>query len=185
MFSKEAQELAKPCYEALKKIAERQGEKCSRCNGLGTIYSFGKEVSACFICHGTGKVKGKWKWKPEVGEWCLWKDKPYVIYEVEENIGPDIGYRDTRIAAPYDFHYVMRKNLTPILHWEKIEEILKQLGYVLTGDSWLGDTYNTWIYSEHDKFFGDPLVMCNGKTRQLAVMRAVIELGKESSNEKD
>lgn len=123
--------------------------------------------------------KGKWEWEPEMGEWCIWQDKVYVIYEVEENIGEIIQMKDTRIAAPYDFHYVMRKSLTPLLHWERILSILKTFGFkstVTTEDGWA-----------HIHFFDsdERCVKTQDGFTQPSVMRAVIELGKESSNEKD
>lgn len=161
----EVKPLVSPCYKAIKAIAGER--KCPHCKGSGLSVN-------CPKCSGTGKVE--WKWEPEVGEWylcycpghelpciCLIKDEQKV-----EKI--KIGNR------PYD-------NVIPILHRERIEEILEEMGYSFsideaphgeTPDYRLAEHF-AWIFDESGKV----IARGKGKDRQTSAMLAVIELGKE------
>jgi len=156
MFSKEIIALAKPCIEAIKKIS-----------------------------------KGKWEWKPERGELFGLPDLKYH----PDNLGI---YLYTVDHTVFYYHIVKKKIVEtqtgyleyciPLLHWERIERVLKGMGYCifLTGNIELSTKYTVVIGTtvEHIGLLeGKSEIKCFGKTRQLAVMRAVIELGKETQVE--
>jgi len=120
------------------------------------------------------KAKGRdWEWKPKVGEWCIINNQKstslilLVDKEIEEMV---------QVLINHTLSWQSKKNLIPLLHWEKLEKIMEGLGYyvILWWDNW----YKQWncriIKNEEDKF---PSV--RGKTRQEAVMRAIIRLGEE------
>lgn len=152
MFSKEAIALAKPCYEAIKKIS-----------------------------------KGKWEWEPEKGELFGLPDLEYH----PDNLGV---YLYTVDYAVFYYHFIKKRIVEtqtdyleyciPLLHWEEIEEILEGIGYEIGIDKL---TKITSEQEKHpDKFeviiektgeIGGEENWISGSTRQLAVMRAVIELG--------
>jgi len=70
-----------------------------------------------------------------------------------------------------------RLEITPILEWETIERVIKKAGY---GIEFIQSDASEWrahILSDFDH--RDILNADYCKTRQLAVMKAVIELGKE------
>jgi len=174
-FTKEVIALTPKVNEAIKKIAGKMERRCRRCEGIG--YKKGNPTHKCSACNGTGKVKGKWEWKPEVGE-CFsfgWKDIrkliiiPVKFYLEEDNIC-------------FDDYVFPISHCIPLLHWERIEEILEGMGYYLKITK-----YDEW---------GNPLKMCVAeiwlkghssvesksavaKTSQEAAQKAVIELGKE------
>jgi len=137
--------------------------------------------------------KGKWEWKPEVGEWCIVKDKQVGRKGWNDRIGlitevfPSIG----TIKLETGLTYITDISI-PLLHWERIEKILEGMGYRLTvgvdpGVKPFKTGFECWIGSQREvtqKY--EQFVYLKGiKTRQEAVQRAVIELGKEASNEKD
>jgi hypothetical protein len=168
MFSKEAQELAPKVYEAIKKITGKERE-CPKCKG---------SAFACKLdegCDGTGKVKGKWEWEPEVGEWYIWEGIANVICQVWDSYGlpsPNISIDNMK----NDIRQVTTKRLIPLLHWERIRKILKQFDYsfsITSGASGGEITVYKTIGTNklYEKYHNNDL--------QCAVMRAVIELGKE------
>jgi len=182
MFTKEEIALAKPCHEAIKTLAERQEKECPTCAGRGKEsvigdYAMRQTSQECKRCNGTGKVKGKWEWEPKMGEWCRFDNISHLIKGVSNN--PQIidlhpGYRQcdqTKYDPP-------ASDVTPLLPWERIEKILEEMGY--------------WLKTERLPFNGCRAMTgnlpkhyqverwINGRTRQEAVMRAVIELGKEN-----
>ena len=141
MFTKEAQELAKPTTEAVKKIS-----------------------------------KGKWHWKPEVGEQFLKSGNEL-----------DLIINKNQKVWPKDI---------PLLHWERIEQIVEGMGYEVKEQKERSITQSAqcWICPtrNHPQATGKDLhdylkwrevntIIAFGKTRQEAVMRAVVELAKESS----
>jgi len=149
MFTKAEINLALSTYEAIKKIAKREGKE--------------------------------WEWNPEIGEWCLIKKKwgttlknvvgIIVLVNEDKNI--------VRVEAVVETDSIFfsgwyrQKDLIPILHWEKLEEILEGLGYMVDIRLEQGnficevDGYEYWADGK-------------GKTRQEAMMRAVIKLSKET-----
>jgi len=179
MFSKEAQALAKPCYEAIKEIAGSIESKCNLCGGSGLrrAYIDSTVKKRCEDCKGRGKIKGKWEWEPRRGELVL--RQPLGEVDLITRI---LVYGMLRLSSEdaclfFDKH---TSGFIPILHWERIEEILKGMGYVL----WLEDNE----YRHEDRRFEAIIdsddntdidsVVSVAKTRQLVVMRAVIELSK-------
>jgi len=125
------------------------------------------------------KAKGKeWKWKPEVGEWCLWKKHPHLVLEPEGQDNWFTIYVD-KDEAYYHRLVVPLKRCIPLLHWEKLEGILEDLGYFLEVEKIGCEDCECLIL----KGTGDPDTECiavgRGKTRQEAVMRAIIKLGEE------
>jgi len=159
MFSKETQALVPKVYEAIKKIAEKAGKKCLKCEGTGNEDDFG----GCRWCNGTGKVKGEWEWEPERWQQVVYRGKVNLIRAVLTPIYVDLLSK----------RGVFIKDLIPLLHWERIEEILEGMGYALSVLKYEGYV-KCYIHQKDDL-----LVTEQRKTRQEAVMRAVIELGKE------
>lgn len=126
------------------------------------------------------KAKGKkWEWKPEVGEWCLWKKHPHLVLEPEGQDNWFTIYVD-KDEAYYHRLVVPLKRCTPLLHWEKLEKIMGGLGYELRLDK-RGDPPNVAFDAGFGKI-GEPIFasqLIQAPTRQEAVMRAIIELGEE------
>lgn len=123
--------------------------------------------------------KGRWKWEPKVGEYFMHftsvsHSKFYLITEVDKTFvwfAMTVGGYGT--AKHTDLH-----NWIPLLHWERIERVLEEMGYYLK----IWDTENTKIGSGYYVVIGEkksPITEDLGKTRQEAVMKAVIELEKE------
>jgi len=130
------------------------------------------------------KAKGKeWKWKPEVGEWCLWKKHPHLVLEPEGQDNWFTIYADKVDKMDYDEPYYYRlvvpiKRCIPFLHWEKLEKIMEGLGYELRLDK-RGDPPNVAFDAGLGKI-GEPIFasqLIQAPTRQEAVMRAIIRLG--------
>ena len=180
-FSKE--ELAKSCYEAIKKIARNVERRCPKCEGVGKVIRYApQEVVSqvvCSTCNGTGKVKGKWKWEPEKWELVIYKGEVDVI----------TGHS----KSPIHIHLssvpgICTKELIPLLHWERIEQILEGMGYYMSlptkgerSDLWVVgfSSFNFKGTNKEFRYYKNTYVG-RGQTRQEAVQRAVIELGKES-----
>ena len=164
MFTKEAQELAKPCYEAIKKIAERK--ECPTCVGYGgtdlvKMPGLCATMGKCPTCKGTGKVKWEGELEPRDEFIATDGSSRFVVSTCSGGVRDDYGY-----------HW-STKLITPLLEWQKIEEILEGMGYDL-------------LIGKHERIYGASvfqgkkcLSIGDGKSRQPAVMRAVIELGKE------
>ena len=117
-------------------------------------------------CHEAIKKisKGKWEWEPEIGEWAISEEYTFLIIGAHDNI------------VEYNFGYYPQKDCVPLLHWERIEEILALFGYelIMLGTGYYAD-FACGIQQD-DK---EMIKRIEAPTRQLAVMRAVIELGKE------
>jgi len=142
MFTKTEIELAKPCIEAVKKIAKAKGKE--------------------------------WEWKPEVGEWCIDENNIMLIAEVDYiTDDPENWYQISN--GSYNWctgsMYVI-----PLLHWEKLEKIMEKFGYKMyvKFETIGGNHYQCGICNGTAV-----LVLEIGKTRQEAVMRAIIRLGEE------
>jgi len=183
-FTKEVIALTPKVNEAIKKIAGKMERRCRRCEGIG--YKKGNPTHKCSACNGTGKVKGKWEWKPEVGE-CFsfgWKDIrkliiiPVKFYLEEDNIC-------------FDDYVFPISHCIPLLHWERIEEILEGMEYRIYTEKFYMDSQlksrksaecKIYQYDQHLQG-GTLLVKLEAKTRQEAVQQAVIELGKELNYE--
>lgn len=182
MFSKEVQELAQETYEAIKKIAGNIERECSECNfGKICIGPAKIDYRKCKNCNGTGKVKGEWEWKPEVGEYCIYRPNSPYFNKLELITGINKEKRKLLLSHSID-SYPMDECI-PLLHWEKLEEILEEMGYVID----LGKEYTSWedftwhcdLRQKYTSGYKFVLAGSSCKTRQEAVMWAVIELAKK------
>jgi len=184
MFSKEEIALAKPTVDALKKIAERQEKESPSCRGKrNKPYPF----DACVECDGIGKeshdwrpdeclaidkVKGKWEWEPKVGEWCLYGNTLLLITKVTVSVLEVSGGMIEAVKAD---------KVVPLLHWERIEEILEGMGYYFTRGEEVEQAEDVLYIKKEglDNLRLNIEIDFRDKSRQEAVQRAVIELGKE------
>ena len=106
--------------------------------------------------------KGKWEWEPQVGEWYISPmDIIHLIPERQE------------LSKDY------QKLCIPLLHWERIEEILEGIG--LGFGVWRTfEGVSLEMYWLEDNPNQDPCVIIEkAKSRQEAAYKAVIELAKE------
>ena len=129
-----------------------------------------------------------WKWEPKEGDWALTDTgEAVLIYKnmdekSKENCpflaNTTSSYGITSCIGP-EFHEVG----IPILHWERIEEILEKRGYDLYVD--LNEILELYIPPEghYAKFlnYRDRSIWAEGvgRTRQEAVMKSVAELGRK------
>ena len=150
MFTKEAEVLTKPYYEAIKKIS-----------------------------------KGKWKWKPKPRDYFLNPTGTICIIAKNGETTDYSWYNNHIMQHNLTFHNpkkIKLEDCIPLLPWERIEKVIKQAGYDeelydMTEEDgeyiyviWLGDCSEENATSFEGR----------GKSRQLAVMRAVIKLAKEA-----
>jgi len=116
-----------------------------------------------------GGIVTSWKWQPKVGEWFLYGTK---------TLGLITDVRGGQwISVPHYEHELHKDNGTPILHWEEIERVLEKAGctFRLSDFGMVGDyNYRFEIWAKN----GAIQVSKITKTRQEAVMKAVLELGK-------
>ncbi len=110
----------------------------------------------------------EWEWTPQRGEWWF---RPGTMVNLIEN--PElISSEESTIWF----------DATPILEWEEIERILHKAGYVLRGSEFYQIGTDYFPAPDH-RFsinkYGQMIVIAEGNSRQEAVMKAVIELGKE------
>lgn len=164
-------DLAKSTIEALEVIMGNMEQDCPNCVESSSFYDGGTKY--CPICSGTRKVIQQWKWKPEIGQFSLSNGKVYLITNID-----DLG--NDKLGVAYCAE-VRKENVTPILSWETIERVLDGVGYNLH----IG--LPSLIIKEAAKY----RFQCNigkdyehkssglGKSRQEAVMKAVIKLGKK------
>ncbi|MBA7492544.1 hypothetical protein ES702_03094 [subsurface metagenome] len=120
--------------------------------------------------------KGKWEWEPEIGE-CFYGLSKVLHWIVNEKQCFSVT------------QYIEKRKLTPLLHWERIISILKSLGYLVgisINVAFTGSEIQIHRKSNQDHVNSRMILdeMYDSEP-QLAVMRAVIELGKEAANEKD
>lgn len=159
-LAESVKDLAKPTVEALGVITERECPEC--CPDLPHYQ--------CKICSGTGKMA--WKWKPKVREWFYW-----VHYR---EIKPEL-VQDSEMCSTLSASMEHGTSAIPILPWEEIERVLEGVGYYLQMNKPL-DVYikkgemkvGCSIYQiGRDDF----IRFAQAKSRQEAVMKAVIKLG--------
>lgn len=170
--TKEEIRLAPATVEALERLGQRECPECKgqkyRSTGLAF---FGSRT--CYDCLGTGKVGG-WEWEPKRGEFAQIGMGMIVLVDRD-------GLFENKFVETSDMGLIEIDRLTPILHWETIEEILEKAGY------YFEEPIKRVYGSEGSKYhcvikkLGNPkpLGMAWGKSRQLAVKGAVIELRKE------
>ena len=116
-----------------------------------------------------------YKWIPEEGEWGLtdYGEAVLIYRNVDEKSKENCSllantetYGVTACIGP-GYHEVG----IPILHWEKIEEVLEKMGWSRFQFTRWGNGVRVDIFLREQHIFG------RGKTRQLAVMRSIIKLG--------
>jgi len=120
-----------------------------------------------------------WRWKPKMGEWCIYENNLRLITQVDANY----IVRLKKVVWGFDEEWMEKSKVIPILHWEKIEKILEKRDYDLYVD--LNETLELYIPPEghYAKFlnYRDRSIWAEGvgKTRQEAVMQAVVRLGEQ------
>lgn len=199
MFTKEEIALAKPLVEAIKTLAERQEKMCPECKGRRKIGSMlnplpyphsQSTVVECDNCNNTGKVKGNWEWEPEPGEWCINKEGGYaqLISGIDKKTG-DL-YLTSRVINIW-LHSV---NFIPLLHWERIREIMLSLDFKLYFRNPLEGATVAFAKLKElecdkdiiEEMYRDEHIPSNfwhhASSFQLATMQAVIGLAKEANH---
>lgn len=180
MFTKEEIALAKPTVEAIKMIAGKR--KCGKCAGKGWVTAFyphGTPVTPspdCDACDGTGK--GKWEWEPKPRDEFIATDgsKRFIVKAISNGI-------TTAIQDECGYHWGVSK-VIPLLYWERIKETLEGMGYTIDIGKPNGCILNDYVthIDDYECVIRNgnfkTLAKVFGKSCQLAVMRAVIELGK-------
>jgi len=168
------------------KVLEGLEVECNMCDGGGRVHATGVDghwlwspsienpiraiTEKCGGCNGTGKVK--YFWQPKVGEWYF-KTKKYN------------WRKPILISSPNDVQWakLFPTYCSPILEWEEIEGILEKAGYWLEMNKPLSeylkkDTMRVGcsIYQAGKANF---IAYAQGKSRLIAVYKAMIELEKE------
>lgn len=119
---------------------------------------------------GGGLSETEWEWEPEVGEFYITPENEIWC------IGDDLDREDTIIAKDLNKKYI------PLLHWERIEEILEGMGYSMIVSHPLdcpdGKRLGYLCIIWHKDWSSDKEIEYVGDRRQEAVQRAVIELGR-------
>lgn len=116
-----------------------------------------------------------WKWSPKFGEYVIWLNQIWIVVKRMQNTLHLI--RDDNEGGG------ALENCIPILHWEEIQRILEDIGYIITAEWDKGLGYYSRIYTEREAC-GDPdeksfILEAVGKDYQEAIMRGVIELRKQ------
>lgn len=143
MFSEETQALAKDSNEAIKFLTKKQGKQ--------------------------------WKWKPEVGEQFIGSEGIPIVIAGIIDVPLVFGTENRRLRylSMSKVKEVFVKDVTPLLHWEKILKILRDLGYNMFVE--------TQSHNCRATIFRDGMEIAKkiGEDSQFAVMQAVIEAAKE------
>lgn len=173
-------DLARPVVEVLGMITER---KCSECKGRGTYIdvlpnhpkdSYWNRPIYCPKCNGTGKEQ--WKWEPKVGEWFLDDTENVCLIYCFDNYHQSTQIYYVKNEAQNRYVVFQGKFTIPILHWEEIERVLEEVAYrPVVQAKWVGG--DCYCYILKDENLVGKVIDAN--TRQEAVMKAVIALGKE------
>jgi len=100
-----------------------------------------------------------------VGEWCLYGQQPLLITDID-----DCGLGDYVLKVIGIIKAVHINQAIPILHWEELERVLKEVGYYVFVR---GDVHSLFEF-QINKSIGPPR-----QTRQEAVMESIIKLGEE------
>ncbi len=163
-----ALEASKHNPEEVNKVLEGLEWDCKECNVTGYVGMTAKGCGSmkCPTCRGKGVLK--YSWTPQVGEWCACG---------HYGLGLIIKVREEQwLTIHNNTHELHKDNGTPILPWEEIERVLEKAGYVFKppiyfyGENRRNRIYHVCINGCHYE---------TGKSYQEAVMKAVIELGKE------
>lgn len=133
MLSKEVIKLAEANIKAIKKIAEKLSKECSECRGIGWTGGPSEWTGGtiCRQCDGTGKVKGKWEWEPEIGDLIIRRIIGYgpciYLYNFQHKIYAVDPKRHLTFCDK-------ETNFIPLLHWERIGKILRSFNYTIVVD---------------------------------------------------
>ena len=181
MMNYEEADSVKGLAPGVNKVLEGLEIECPNCHGK-TLVSIGKdfkgEKAECPFCWGK---KVKYKWQPKVGEWCIHKEGNMPSH-ITGLFGDEINNsKYMRLILGVNAIEVSIEDYLPILHWEEIEGVLKQAGI---GFDWFypADGVEIEMWWKEDNPNQDPCViikLIENESRQKAVMKAVIELGKE------
>lgn len=154
------------------KVLERLDVECPACGGIGSFRT--DDTINCPKCKGKGKLH--YTYTPQVGEWFIYRENIYLINE--KTIVQWEGKTLLEFCANDDIYNYRRAldEITPILEWEEIRNILKRAGYHINVTSGMSGGRIT-IYPiigtekiyEKTYYSGD---------LQIGVMKAVIELGR-------
>jgi len=178
--------LAAPVNEVLKGL----DVECPECKGTGKAKVWIENQTKnpaldgkCPECIGEKKVK--YFWQPKVGEFYL--DYSILLGETFPEL---VGFKSNVIywtahqddkGETGELSRESLKGIIPIIEWEEIERVLEKAGY------WFEEPIRREYGSEGTKChcvikkrgYIKPLGIAWGDTRIEAVMKAVIELGKE------
>ena len=175
MNYKQALEASECNPEGVNAVLERlEVGKCLECGGVGNVtmgpVNLTNFTTGCNICNGIGKLH--YSWTPQVGEWVI---------DPENNIaciGSNKDLENLRLAMAVNPYFVS------ILDWQTIEEILEKAGYWMEVIKPLGKYIKAGTMAVSCSIYEDEgragcVAFVKAKTCQEAVMKAVIELGKE------
>lgn len=156
---KETQEtikLAKDCNEAIKKLYFDSTHKQNEYRGRYPL-----------DC--------KWEWEPEVGEQFIGSEGIPIVIAGIIDVPLVFGTENRRLRylSMSKVKEVFVKDVTPLLHWEKILRILKNLGYSIFVET---QFYNCRATISRN---GVEITRKIGEDSQSAVMQAVIKAAKE------
>ena len=149
--------------------------ECPECKGIGTVPAYGVRGS-CPTCHSRQKIP--YSWTPQVGEWCIWKENIEHIVDIDILSNDDFTLyfdyiSDLDCYFDFDNRRASVSKATPILEWQVIEEVLEKAGLKLKLRFTSQQEWFALIIGDRCEVAGI------GKSRQEAVMKAVLELGKE------
>ena len=150
-------ELASPVNKVLEGLKVNVARDVIPC--VGSLYAGRSLVGLDKKTH-----KISYTWTPQVGEWCT-----YLIGD----LGLIHKVQGEQWVWLSDYGYELHKDsVTPILEWEEIERVLEKAGFRID----ISAVSECIIIGDGSKY----LANTEANSRQEAVMKAVIELGKES-----
>ena len=172
-------ELAAPVNKALEGLKV----ECPTCKGFGySIYGGKIEDGAkatCPDCNGNCTIP--YTYQPQVGEWCIHKEGGALQLISDTKQESNGSWLIKEESGQPQLYGVLAQSVTPILGWEEIERVLEKAGYFIEvrKEYQVKSNIKIWcrIWSKTGYAYAAPLFF--GESRQEAVYRAVIELGKE------
>jgi len=174
MNYEEALKASKCNPKGVNEMLEGLDWKCPECKGVG-YFSLSKErILACprytsvncHKCNGKGKIH--YSYQPQWNDFILF-DGIIASYQGSQEKG---SYLVLRPKDKYDI-VVPRKDCTPILPWETIEEVLRKAGLKLKLRFTSQQEWFALITGDRCEVGGI------GKKRQEAVIKAALTLRKE------
>lgn len=140
-------------------------EECKRCEGKGYMDGQCINYNYCKVCRGTGKVP--YTWTPQVGEWCIYKNKILLITHFRKEV------LEAEIVFG-NISTIIAKDSILIPGWEEIERVLQKAGYIVDIWNTRSGNYSCDIDDGNDE---NEMYKGVGKFFQKAMMLAVLELG--------